>query len=176
MRYLVVDPDGQLRQRTAPRYDVALREVGPEGWARVPMHAAAGPENVHVAGFVNDCGFLFPDRYLRNVVGTCLLVSVGGNVQPYAGPVVLTGWDPEPYSADPEVRSLSEDQVAALRRTHRDIRIVLGLDTGEPSGHAVPHWRAAITKVAALAQDAPEPAIRVLTDDEALAWLGRWSR
>jgi hypothetical protein len=42
MRYIVIDTDGQLYQRTAPRYDVALRDVGPEGWDRVrlPGHQA----------------------------------------------------------------------------------------------------------------------------------------
>lgn len=41
MKYIVIDEDGQLRQRAAPRYDVALRDVGPEGSDRVSFPAAA---------------------------------------------------------------------------------------------------------------------------------------
>jgi hypothetical protein len=175
VKYLVIDTDGHLYQRTAPRYDVALRDVGPEGWARVRLHTAAevaGPEHVHLAGFVNDCGLLFPEKYPRNVVGSCLLASVGASPQPYAGPVLLTGWQEDPYGDEPEVRSLTPDQARHARRMHTDLRRVLGLDAGTPSGDAAPRWCRAMRQLAEEVRSGPTPEIRFVTDPaEVLAWL-----
>lgn len=172
MKYLVIDEDGQLRQRTAPRYDVALRDVGPEGHDRVGFPAAAalvGPENVRLAGYINDVGSLFPDRYTRNVVGTCLLATFGAHVRPYAGPVVLTGWDA--LSGGVEVVTLTDGQIAAIRETHTDIRIVLGLAVGTLSRDATRRWQTAMRHVADVARTAPTPATTILHDDDAIAYL-----
>jgi hypothetical protein len=171
---MVIDEDGQLRQRTAPRYDVALRDVGPEGWDRVRLHTAAalvGPENVVLAAFLNDCGLVMPEKYGRNVVGTCVLASFSAGIQPYAGPIVLTGWDPFPYGDDVEIRSLTDDLIAAIRLVHGDVRRVLGLDPGSPS--APPQWQEAIRDVAEVVRTGPTPAITVLHDDDVLAFLTR---
>jgi hypothetical protein len=165
IRYLVIDQDGQLHERTAANYIDALAEVGPEGWNHVRL-ASGGC----LAGFANDCGHVLPDRYRRNVVGSCLLVSTGAHPYPYAGPIVFTGWDPHELY-DVEVRSLTDEQVGALRTMWRDTRVVLGLDDGRPSECAVESWRDAIREYAESVPDAPTPAIQILTDDEALNFL-----
>lgn len=174
MKYIVIDEDGQLRQRSAPRYDVALRDVGPEGHDRVSFPAAAalvGPENVWLAGYVNDCGLLFLDRYPRNVVGTCLLTTFGATVRPYAGPVLLVGWDA--LSGDVEVESLTDNQIGDIRRIHADVRIVLGLAAGTVSRDATPRWRQAMRRVAEIARTGPLPAMTVVHDDDAIVYLRR---
>lgn len=184
MKYLVIDEDGQLRQRTAPNYNVALRDVGPEGWDRVRLHnaaALAGPEQMDVAAFLNDCGLVMPDSYSRNVVGTCVLASLGAGIQPYAGPIVLTGWDPLPAGEDPEIESLTERQIEAIRLVHHDVQLALGLASGTPglaSGSPNPttahrRWRAAMLEVAEVARTGPTPGVVMLTDDDAIEYLRR---
>jgi hypothetical protein len=177
MKYVVIDEDGQLRQRTAPNYNVALRDVGPEGWDRVRLHNVAalfGPEQIDMAAFLNDCGLVMPDRYGRNVVGTCVLASFGAGVQPYAGPIVLTGWDPSPDGDDAEIESLTEMQVDAIRVVHADVRRVLGLDPGSPAAPA--RWQAAMREVADVARTAPTPGPVLLTGEDALMHLRRAGR
>jgi hypothetical protein len=166
IRYVVIDQDGQLHERTAANYIDALAEVGPEGWNRVRLAASGGT----LAGFANDCGHVLPDKYRRNVVGSCMLVSTGAHPYPYAGPIVFTGWDPHELE-DIEVRSLTDEQVGALRTMWRDTRVLLRLDEGRLSDLAKPRWQAAISRYAESVVDAPTPAIQILTDDEALNFL-----
>jgi hypothetical protein len=165
IRYIVVDQDGKLHERTVADYRDALAEVGPEGWNHVWLFRGG-----ILTGFVNDCGHIAPDRYRRNVVGGCLLVSTGAQYMPYAGPVVFTGWDPH-ETEDVEIRSLTDEQVRSLRIMWRDVRIVLGLDEGTPSEMAVERWRIAMTQYADAAVSDPVPGIRILTDGDALEFL-----
>lgn len=172
MKYIVIDEDGQLRQRAAPNYRVALRDVGPEGHDRVSFPAAAalvGPEHVRLAGFVNDVSNLRPDVYGRNLIGSCVLATYGANVRPYAGSIVLTGW--EALSSDVEIRSLTDEQVTAIRETHTDVRIALGLATGTLSRLATDRWQRAMLGVAEVVRIGPTPTLTVLHDDEALEFL-----
>lgn len=167
MRYLLVDQDGDLHELHARDYRSALAQVGPEGWARVRLHPAGV-----LAGFVNDCGLLFPDRYRRNVVGSCLLVSLGASPMPYAGPVVLTNWDDNPWGDDVEVQSIDDDQqVKNLQTMHHDIRCLLGLEgLDEPlSDLAKPNWQNAMRKFVAWLADAPTPQMEIVTGEAALA-------
>ncbi|MER7002239.1 hypothetical protein ABT297_04210 [Dactylosporangium sp. NPDC000555] len=179
MKYLVIDEDGPIRLRTAPRWDVARRDVGPEGWDRVSLPNAAavyGPEHVTVAGYVNDCSALPGSRYARNLVGSCVLASLGAHARPYMGPVLLVGWDPDPHSADVEIRSLTDEQIAAIRQIHDDVRLVLRLTPGVPSRNATPAWREAMRAVAEIVRTGPAPQMTVLTDDDAMAHLFRGAR
>jgi hypothetical protein len=116
MRYLVCEVDGTLREggRRGDRLNIINEEVGPEGWDRIRIRT--GPFVGMLAAFANDCGLLMPERYPRNVVGSCLLAVLGANMQPYAGPLVLTGWD----DSDPaiEVCGLSEPIVIGVREAH----------------------------------------------------------
>jgi hypothetical protein len=100
-----------------------------------------------------------------------MLVSTGAHQMPYAGPIVFTGWDPDPYADDVEVRSLTDEQVGTLRTMWRDIRVVLGLDDGRPSECAVESWRDAIRAYAESVPDAPTPTVQILSDGDALEFL-----
>ncbi|MEV7871454.1 hypothetical protein AB0P17_36385 [Streptomyces sp. NPDC088124] len=117
MRYAVISPEGTLsiHHDTEP-VDVETL-VGPEGRARVRLLPSFG-----TAGWVNDCGLALPERYPRNVVGSCVLYAFGAALQPYAGPVVLTGWSPN--GAGSEVCSLDMPDVM-LVSIHADVRRAL---------------------------------------------------
>lgn len=163
VRYLLVTETGELTDRTATDWRTALDTVGPEGWdkARLATDAAMG--------YVNDCGLLAPDKYQRNPVGAAMLVLLGANAQPYAGPVVLTGWDD--YNPDEvEVCSLSDDQVAVLRQLHSDVRRALGLDDGTPETLSAESAEQ-VRGYAAWLATAPTPGWTVHTGDDALAYL-----
>ena len=85
MKHAVVTTTGAVTFADEP---LDLRSLlGIEGSDRVRLHPESG-----MAGWVNGCGLALPERYARNVVGSCLLIALGAAPQPYAGPVVLTGW------------------------------------------------------------------------------------
>lgn len=132
----------------------------------MPLHPLWG-----MSGFVNDCGLLAPEQYPRNVVGSVVLGTFGAAQHPYAGPVVITGWK---QPADWEIRSLADAQVEELSRCLSDVRRVLGLEPGDPSGRGGPAWAADVRAFAAAIPTVPTSGIRVLTGQDALnALLGR---
>lgn len=89
----------------------ALADTGPEGYNRVQLTR-------DLAAFVNDCGLLLP-KYHRNVVAGLLLVALGAQRIPYAGPIVLVGWDNSATSRDEaEVVDLTPIQVGMIRALH----------------------------------------------------------
>lgn len=167
MKYVVIDEDGQLHQRTADRYEVALRDVGPEGWDMVRCY-----QHQDLQGFVNDCGMLLPDRYGRNVVGSLLLASLGANIYPYCGPVLIAGWV-EP--ADIEIVGLDEQQLDRLRTVHGHIQAIMA---GRELAHLPAEWQAAVRELAEAVRSLPlpTPMWTVLTGDEALAHMRRADR
>lgn len=172
MKYIVIDEDGELRQLSAPRPSVALRDLGPEGWDQVRLR-----KRTDLRGFVNDCGMLLPDRYGRNVVGSILLASCGANIYPYCGPVVITGWV-EP--ADPEIIGLTDQQIYQLKAGHADIRAVLDADRDDrklpPLLHCTRAWQEAVIRLAGEIRTGPLPTPQVLTGAEALEHLARNAR
>lgn len=164
--YLLVDVDGVASFGSQP-YEEIRNLAGPEGPVRVSLTG-------YVAGWVNDCGHLFPDRYPRNVVGSVLLACLGASQLPYAGPVVVTGWDPSAMWRDEvEVRSLSELQILALTWLSSDIRKVLGLEPGKPSVDAKPGWVQDVTGFAEHVRSAKTPRIRFTNDPGEVAELLR---
>lgn len=151
MTFIVIDTDGALHVRETPPTSAAItREVGEPGWAMVRLGDA-------YRGFVNDDGHL--TGLTRNVVGTCLLVAFAGGFQPYAGPVVITGW--HPYR---ELEPLEPDQVETVKLAHSDVRKALSLDDGDLSelGASVAGWPEQMQLVAAVAADGPTPGLRVV--------------
>lgn len=104
MTYALISTDGEL---TFAHGEWRSR-IGPEGSSRVPLM----PESA-MSGFVNDCGLVLPDRYARNVIGGLVLACLGGTVQPYAGPVVVTGWH-ECASCGPGEAELGDREVSYL--------------------------------------------------------------
>lgn len=159
IRYLLVDEDGQLHEKTAPDYRVALVDCGPEGWDRQSL-------GFPITAFLNDCGLVMPDRYRRCVVAACMMVALGAPARAYAGPVVFTGWDP--HTNDVEVCSLSNRSVELLRALHADVRRVVGLDEGDELTVITPDAREEIRGYAEWLPTAPYQGIEVLGGADAL--------
>ena len=150
MTYLVIDTDGALHVRDRqPTHDAINTEVGEGGKAQVRLRLT------EARGFVNDVGHLA--GLPRNVVGSLLLWCCSANQQPYAGPVVITGWDD--YGHDTEIVPLRADVREALQALHADIQAILA--GRPPSPECSPGWAAEVHRAAAFVVDAPTPTITV---------------
>lgn len=149
LAYAVVDDDGQLHIR-----DTSWRtEVGPPGPARVALHPSW-----RMAGWVNDCGLLDQATYPRNVVGSVLLHTLGAAHQPYAGQVVITGWDATPGGS--EVLPLGAPAQISVTDLHANVRRALGLDDDDITMPA--EWADAARMLAEMVRTAPTPKITVI--------------
>ncbi|WP_327377949.1 hypothetical protein OG393_30730 [Streptomyces sp. NBC_01216] len=124
--------------------------LGPEGRAQVRLHPS-----LDTTAWVNDCGLLLPETYARNVVGSCLLLAMGARPQPYAGPVVLTGWDHAAEGLGPEVRSLAMPAMSLLS-LHRRVRAAVD-GTARPNSLAERDWARSMRDFADYVRGAPAP-------------------
>jgi hypothetical protein len=152
LRYAVITPDGNLTHHDGPlAWDTLL---GPEGRARVHLPGLA------VAGWVNDIGLLYPERYPRNITGSCVLATLGANIQPYAGPVVFTGWNPANTA-----RGLLEIQSLPQPVEHLDFAhgAVLKALAGQTPRELSPSWAEQIREIAEHVRTAPTPGITFRT-------------
>lgn len=149
MRYALIDNDGELHVKDGGWLDIRA-EVGPEGPVSVRIAPILTPAMFR--GWVNDVGLFFPDRYPRNIVGSLVLMMLGAAEQPYAGPVVITGWDPPPGA---EMVDLTDDQVQGIRGVHQDVRAALAGDTEETFD--------AIREVADWVRTTPAPTLTIST-------------
>ncbi|MEU7403854.1 hypothetical protein [Streptomyces sp. NPDC044948] len=145
MRYAVIAPDGELTHHEGhPDWDTV---IGPEGKARVFLPGVA------VAGWVNDIGLLDPAKYPRNIVGSCMLACFRARVQPYAGPIVFTGWHPRT-----EIGPLPEPEF--LDTVHGDVLKALA---GQTPRDLTPSWAQTMREIADHARTAPTPGLTVRT-------------
>lgn len=145
MTYIVVDVDGDLHVRdTPPTIEAIRREVGEPGWDMVRLQVPG-------RGWVNDTGH---EHLPRNPVGSVLLLVCGAPEHPYAGPVVVTGWD-----RHTEFQPLSPALLAALRSLHTDIRHALGGDGGEACTDCTPEWVAQVRRAAEWVTAAATPVM-----------------
>ncbi|MEV8635191.1 hypothetical protein AB0395_26390 [Streptosporangium sp. NPDC051023] len=130
MRYALITTDGELHVKDA-NWPGIRAEVGPEGPAGValpPVMPIAAP---WFRGWVNDVGHTRPEVYPRNVIGSLVLIGLGAATWPYAGPVVITGWDPNPYTDGPETRGLDDVQAEVIDAIHQDAADALAGKAGE---------------------------------------------
>jgi hypothetical protein len=150
MRYAIITPDGELTHHDGELDWDAL--VGPEGKARVNLPGLA------VAGWVNDCGLRFPEKYPRTVVGSCVLAALGAMVQPYAGPVVFTGWNPDNTRLGLiEICSLPQP-VGTLDTVHGDVLKALA---GQQPRRLSESWAESMREIADHVRTAPTPGITI---------------
>ncbi|MEU1596152.1 hypothetical protein ABZ468_25665 [Streptomyces sp. NPDC005708] len=148
MRYAVIATDGELTHHDGDLDWDTL--VGPEGSVRVRLPRLA------VAGWVNDVGLRFPDRYPRNITGSCVLAALGAAIQPYAGPVVITGWNPYNTALGLlETCSLPEP-VTVLDTVHGDVLKALA---GQTPRDMSPSWAEQIREIAEHVRTAPAPTL-----------------
>lgn len=160
MSYLVITPDGTSRREDGtPTLDQIDAIVGPSGWARVHVH----PDR-RMAGWVADCGLI--DGSPRNIVGSCVLATLGAGHQPYAGPVVITGYDHDSDWGGPE--PLQSWQVETLDEIVTAVQAALGDDhaTATPPLGADRSWIYAIREHAEWVRTSQTPKIRIVTDGD----------
>lgn len=152
MRYAILTTDGELTQHHG---DIDWHAVvGPEGKVRVSMRS-----DLTVAAYVNDCGLRFPKRYPRNVVGTCLLATLGAAPDPKAGPIVLVGWNPaNTFRGLSEIVPLVEARADAIAVIHGEVRRALA---GDPPRDMSPSWGEWVREIAEHARTAPTPGITI---------------
>lgn len=167
IRYLLIDTDGvgSFGVQPDPGYTTSWLDglVGPEGWDRMPLWR-------RMTGFVNDCGHKLPDTYPRNMVGSVLLATFGAPLLPYAGPVVITGWDEQATArGDLEICTLTDLQVEDLTLGLTDVRRAMGMDNGPVSRG--PNWATIVRAYAEQVRTAPTPTMRVLSGEDAIAAL-----
>lgn len=160
MTFVVISTDGVLDVAPAPADLGAVdRTVGPEGADRVRLGVPG------VIGHVNDCGHV--NGMPRNVVGSCVLATLGAVQYPYAGPVVITGW--RDAGEDSEITDLNRRDVAMVEAIHHDVLIALGLIQGTHSGGEA--WAAAIREYAETVRTAPAPRLTFLDGGDVVAAL-----
>ncbi|MFF8406979.1 hypothetical protein ACF06P_35800 [Streptomyces sp. NPDC015684] len=153
MRYAVITAAGELSHHDETPDWGAL--IGPEGKARVRLQTG-----IAATGWVNDVGLRFPEKYPRNVVASCVLAALGAAVQPYAGPVVFTGWNP-----DNTPRGLLEmcdlpEPVTVLDTVQGDVLKALA---GQTPRDLSPSWAESMREVAEHVRSAPTPGLTVRT-------------
>ncbi|MGR6922640.1 hypothetical protein ACU635_51015 [[Actinomadura] parvosata] len=147
-RYVLIDTDGELHVKIGGW----RADLGQPGPARVTIPAlGALPE---WAGFVNDDGHRI--GLPRNLVGGLVLTGLGAGVMPYAGPIVITGWDP--HGMPIEVCDLTNPQITTIADCHTDARAALA---GEPG----PLYDAG-RRLAEQMRTAPTPTVQILSADE----------
>lgn len=148
MKYALIDNDGELHIKEGS-YQEARAEVGSEGWDQVRLARTEG--YAAWAGWVNGDGHRL--GLPRNIVGGLVLTGMGAAIMPYAGPIVLTGWNP--HGMPNEVCGLDDLQADVIREIHDDARRALA---GE-HGLGFPGARA----IAEEMRTAPTPTITIRT-------------
>lgn len=156
MTYVVITPDGELvEHHRSPRLADVEEHVGPEG----PSRIALAREYV-AAGWANDCGLIMPERYPRNVVGSCVLATMQANQQPYAGALVIAGYG---YDESGWPLPLSDATLRAVREIHQAVRCALSPDGGGDMPQWVTHtWTCNIRQFAEAVRTGPTPQITIL--------------
>jgi len=156
MTYVVIDTDGALHIRDqSPTVEAIRAEVGDWDMVRLGYRGQFA-----IRGWVSDTG-LIDGHTPRNVVGSVLVMCCNGPQQPYAGPIVVTGWDE--YA---EVVPLAPDWLMSLQELHQCIGDALAGDDG--CTRCGPAWRQDVRNAAEMVRDAPTPAIRVISLDDEL--------
>jgi hypothetical protein len=150
MRYAIIADDGTLTHADGNLDWDAV--IGPEGKARISLPGLA------VAGWANDVGLRYPEKYPRNIVGSCVLAALGANVQPYAGPIVFTGWNPgnTPLGLL-EIEPLPQP-VETLDMVHGGILKALA---GHTPRSFSPSWAEQMREIAEHARTAPTPGLTI---------------
>lgn len=149
--YAVITTHGSLGFGTGPW----RHEVGPPGPVLVSLHPA-----MPMAGFVNDDGFrLGLDRNMR---GGPMLIALGAGIQPYAGPVVVTGW----HGRTGDTCPLRPIDVELLTRLHADVGNALTeqprADDSSVRPGAWPGWAEDVRRIAEEITGGPAPTMQIL--------------
>ncbi|MFJ4365128.1 hypothetical protein ACIP4S_13350 [Streptomyces chartreusis] len=152
MRYAIIGTDGELTTHEGePDWDTL---VGPEGKVRVGLMPSLA-----LAAYVNDCGHAFPDRYPRNVVGSCVLAALGAAPEPYAGAVVFVGWNAaNTLRGQIEIVPLRPHLADSVADIHAEVRRALA---GDLPRELSPSWAVQIREIAEYVATAETPGLTI---------------
>ncbi|MFE6304968.1 hypothetical protein [Nocardiopsis sp. NPDC057823] len=149
MEYITIEPNTEGHWLARDDDVDPLTLVGPEGHNRITLR-----RDFSSAGWVNDMGHVRPEDFPRNVFGSCVLVALGAAVRPYAGTVVITGWD---LTAEREVVDLDTERIENVCEA---VRLALGIDP-DPDGAIHPsQWARDIRAFAEKVPTMPAPTMR----------------
>lgn len=166
----VVQPDGSAELHKSASRDRFLM-FDRDDFAGMPCDRVRLNPAWLMTGYVGEFSLLPSANAERNVIGGVLLGVLGASQQPYAGPVIITGWDSRAtYRGEIEVCTLNIALVEALQLLVSDIRKVLGMDDGEPNNRD-PQWASQVRLFAEHIRHGEPELPRILTGDEAVAYL-----
>ncbi|MCX5066945.1 hypothetical protein OOJ91_13920 [Micromonospora lupini] len=140
--YLRVGVDGTLTSYSVEPVSALIREAIGDSADMVRM-----PNGL--MGWVDGEGHV--KGLQRNVVGSIVLMALGAAQMPYAGPVVITGWDPVR-----EIVALAVAGEHVVRAVHARVCAALAGAVDEDG------FAAAVRETAAELVAAPTPALRVV--------------
>lgn len=116
--FLSYDNDDALRvHEQRPTHALIETLTGPTPPARIAMPRVQG-----MIGWTNDTTQPAPGTLHRNPVGSCVLASLGAAKNPYAGPIVITGFR---YDEAGEPLDLTEIQHSEIEHLDRAVRAAL---------------------------------------------------
>lgn len=154
MSYAWLTVDGEFHWETGEPDWPTL--IGPEGRERVSMRP-----DLTVAAYVNGCGLNDPENYPRNIVGTCLLATLGAAPDPKAGTIVFVGWEAaNTLRGISEIVPLTKVRADAIAVVHAEVRRALA---GDPPREMSPSWGEWVREIAEHARTAPTPGITIRT-------------
>lgn len=167
MTYLVIsDEEGYPLEimREKPTGRLVDDELRNRGKNHVRLDGQLG-----VMGWVSDTGLVSPDVFKRNVVASCLVQALGGQPQPLAGPLVITGYEyPKPGEEEwgyPE--PMSEPQLRVVAGIYVNVLIALALPVPVTlEKYRVEQlrdlqWEEQVRKDAAVFRDAEAPGLTI---------------
>jgi hypothetical protein len=150
--YIVVRADGLLIGHDNNPTDGLIRaEVGYSD--RVPLPGQSWP----MQGFVPETGHV--DGSPRNRVGSVMLMVLGAAPMPYAGTVVITGWEPTAGVVQP----LPPAALDFVRQVHGCVRSALDGDPWPSCPLCTDEWRANVRAAAELVDTAPTPTLTIIS-------------
>lgn len=154
MTYVVIETDGTVLDRVElPASERISQEVGG------PWDMTRSTQ-LRMAAFLHDTGV--PDGLPRNLLGSVLMACSFFHVQPYHGPIVLTGWDE--YGEPTEVVDLNPEVVRLLHRLMTDIKVALGQEPPEAASlDCTEEWQTSVRGLAETLRAAPDPGMTLLT-------------
>lgn len=160
MSFAVIDIDGGFAVHNERPTAELIREHVAGWWDYVPL-----PATPTIRGWVNDTG-LVDGTTPRNAVGAVLLMCCGAPGQPYAGPVVITGW-----CDVHEIEPLSGGALDALQLLHRDVTAAIAGDDQAVVAGTPERWASTVREAAKFARTAPTRGPVILTGEDAIRAL-----
>lgn len=149
--YIVLNPDGTLDRVDEQADAAAVRKVvGPPGFDMVRIE-----QHPDLYAFVNDEGLFDQAAHPRNIVGGCVLATLGAKPHIFAGRIIITGFDL--HHAPDEIVDLGAAHVDLIETIHDYVQ--RALDGAHVSWVGAENWSDQVREYAAHARSAETPSL-----------------